>query len=317
MKEPAVLVVDDIDANLVAMEALLEGIGCEVVLARSGNEALRLLLKRQFIVMLLDVQMPGMDGFEVAEFARQHPETSGVPIIFLTAKDDTEEDVLRGYGSGAVDFLFKPVTPAILRSKVRVFLELFESRRRIADAYRELQATQAQLVQSAKMASLGELVAGIAHEMNNPLAFVKSHLATVRRSLDKVAEAAGGEIRQRAAEPWDRSLARLTEVDAGVARISQLVIKLRTFSRLDEGELKTASIAECVDSVLVILGHRLKKRVEVRLDLQGPDAVECYPALLNQALMNLVANAVDAMDGDGRVTVASRRLGDQFQLSVA
>jgi len=166
---PAILVVDDVEGNLIAMDALLADLECDVVLARSGNQALRLMLKRECAVALLDVQMPEMDGFEVARHARQNPTTRDVPLLFLTATHDSDEGVLRGYGSGAVDFLFKPIDSIILRSKVRVFLDLYRTRSEIAaqkraleSAYQELKATQSQLVQSAKMASLGELVAGMA-----------------------------------------------------------------------------------------------------------------------------------------------------------
>ena len=213
------LVVDDVQANLVAFEALLGELDCDVVLARSGNAALRQLLRREFAVMLLDVQMPEMDGYEVASHARANPGTRDVPIVFLTATHDNEENVLRGYGSGAVDFLFKPADPTILRAKVQVFLDLYASRRLIADskgelerknaelgeAYRELKKTHAQLVQSAKMASLGELVAGIAHEINNPLAFALSHLDTARRDLTAVGEATSAALPEALKPRWARA----------------------------------------------------------------------------------------------------------------
>jgi two-component system NtrC family sensor kinase len=260
--------------------------------------------------------MPGMDGYEVAEFARQHPETSQVPIIFLTAKHDTEDDVLRGYDTGAVDFLFKPINPVILRSKIRVFLELFQNKKKISDAYRELQATQSQLVQSAKMASLGELVAGVAHEINNPLAFVKSHLSTVQRALGSIESDVEAALSEGSRANWQKSRLRLSEMEGGVARISDLVIKLRTFSRLDEGEIKRASVRDCVDSVLTILHHKLGERVRVEVELDGPDSIECYPGLLNQALMNLVSNGADAIQGQGTIRVSSSREGGLFRLSV-
>jgi two-component system NtrC family sensor kinase len=334
---PAVLIVDDVEANLVALRALLEGLGCTVASAISGNQALRLLLKQEFAVMLLDVQMPEMDGYEVARHARMMPATRDVPIIFLTATHDSEENVLRGYGSGAVDFLFKPIDADVLRSKVRVFLELFSGRRQLADAnqkleannsslrqaneelqqaYRELQAAQAQLVQSAKMASLGELVAGIAHEINNPLAFVMSHLDTIRKSLEQFRADVPAQVPPESEQRWQRALVRLTETELGLGRIRDLVLKLRTFSRLDEGERKLASIAECVDSVLIILQHRTKERIQVVTEIGPPERVECYPALLNQVLLNLVANSIDAIDGSGTITIKAFREDDVFLITV-
>ena len=136
--KPNVLVTDDVEANLKSFDALLGDLDCNVILARSGNEALRQLLKREFAVILLDVQMPEMDGYEVARHIRMHPGTRETPIIFATATHGSSESMLKGYDSGAVDFLLKPIEPEVLRSKVKVFLELYLGRRVIADAKREL-----------------------------------------------------------------------------------------------------------------------------------------------------------------------------------
>ena len=128
----AVLIVDDRPENLEALEAFLEPLGARIVTAGSGREALRLLTTEQFAVILLDVQMPEMDGFETAAFIRSRTETRSIPIIFLTGISASPENVFRGYEAGAVDYIVKPVDPAILRSKVAVFVELFEKTREIA-----------------------------------------------------------------------------------------------------------------------------------------------------------------------------------------
>jgi signal transduction histidine kinase/CheY-like chemotaxis protein len=142
---PSILLVDDVLANLVALEALLSDLECDTVRASSGNEALRQLLRREFAVMLVDVQMPEMDGYEVARHARANPATREVPIIFVTAMHESEEHILRGYDTGAVDFLFKPINAYILRSKVQVFLELWASRRRLEDEIAAHKKTLAEL----------------------------------------------------------------------------------------------------------------------------------------------------------------------------
>lgn len=320
-QRPAVLIVDDVEANLLALDALLEDMDCSVVRARSGNEALRCLLRQEFAAMVLDVQMPGMDGYEVAHHARNNPVSRDVPILFLTAASRTDENVLKGYGSGAVDFLHKPIEPVVLRSKLRVFFDLYRGRRQVEDAkdqletaYRELQATQAQLVQSAKMASLGQLVAGVAHEINNPLSFCISHLNTARRSLGAVGEHLA--LEPPVKEQWERAQSRLAEMDRGLERVKELVLKLRTFSRLDEGEVKTVNVAESIDAVLTILGHRMRDRIKVALRLDGPEWLECFPSLLNQAVMNLVTNAIDAMPDGGTLQIATALEGDKFVVRV-
>ena len=143
--KPRVLLVDDFPANLVALTAALDGLPCDLVTARSGSEALRLLLRDTFAVLLLDVQMPDMDGFEVARWARGRESSRDIPIIFLTAMHETEGDVLRGYASGAVDFLFKPFNAHVLRSKVQVFLDLEAGRQRLAQEIAAHQATMREL----------------------------------------------------------------------------------------------------------------------------------------------------------------------------
>ena len=134
-----VLLVDDDERNLLAVATVLEDLG-EVVLARSGEEALRHLLKGEFAVILLDVYMPGMDGYETAQIIRSRDQTKGIPIVFLSAVNKEAEHLLRGYSMGAVDYVFKPVDPIILRSKVTVFVELFEKSKEIEHKARHEQA---------------------------------------------------------------------------------------------------------------------------------------------------------------------------------
>src|SRR6201981_3645384 len=143
-----ILLVDDTPDNLVSIEAALSGLGEELVLANSGKEALRHLLNEDFAAILLDVRMPDMDGFETAELIRSRPRSRQTPILFLTGYRN-EEHLFRGYDLGAVDFLFKPIVPEILRSKVAVFVELSRSNSKLreqADALR----TQAHVLQKAE-----------------------------------------------------------------------------------------------------------------------------------------------------------------------
>jgi PAS domain S-box-containing protein len=141
VRDTAILLVDDREENLLALEAVLEPTGCRLVSARSGDEALRALLKDDFAVILLDVQMPGLDGFETAELIRARERSRAVPIIFVTAISKEPHHVFRGYETGAVDYLFKPLDPVVLRSKVEVFVESYERGRALSEREELLRAT--------------------------------------------------------------------------------------------------------------------------------------------------------------------------------
>jgi two-component system, NtrC family, sensor kinase len=182
-------------------------------------------------------------------------------------------------------------------------------------AYKQQQETQAQLIQSAKLASLGELVAGVAHEINNPLAFALSHLETARRCLRSLEPTILPGLSDGETQQWAKAENRLGEMSLGLDRIRDLILKLRTFSRLDEGERKSVSLKECIDSVLVILKHRCGETI-LTADCGNVDELDCYPSLLNQALMNLVANALDAVGQGGIVSVQARSSGTLCTITV-
>ncbi|WP_104992171.1 ATP-binding protein [Deinococcus sp. NW-56] len=145
-----VLIVDDQDAKRLALAAALEGLGQNVVLASSGREALRLLLGQEFAVILLDVRMPGMDGFETAALIRSRPQTETTPIIFVTAHDRAEADMLGGYSLGAVDFIFSPVQAEVLRAKVGVFVDLHLKTLTVQAHERRLRELEARAAQAAQ-----------------------------------------------------------------------------------------------------------------------------------------------------------------------
>ena len=351
-----ILAVDDSMTYLQELLAVLRGEGYDVVPARSGEEGIEMLANQEFDCILLDLFMPGMDGIDACRRIKASPLHRDIPLIMLTATENrqamiealgsgaddfiskaSELEVLKARVRAQLrrkqfEDEHRSVREKLLRSEIeaaeaRAAHELAATRARLVEAleqknseltgaYRDLQTAQSQLVQSAKLASLGELVAGVAHEINNPLAFVISHLATVRRTSLKIDPSVRGALAPDALLHWEKALDRMVEMDGGLLRMRELVLKLRTFSRLDEGERKVVSIRECVESMLTILSHRYKDRILVETQYGEPDLLDCYPGLLTQAIMNLVSNAVDAIADHGLIKISTGAEGEWYRIAV-
>jgi signal transduction histidine kinase len=261
--------VDDVAANLVALNAALEGLPCELVAARSGNEALKHLLNGPYAVLLLDVQMPEMDGYEVARWARSDGRSRDVPIIFLTAMHETEADVLRGYGSGAVDFLFKPINPHVLRSKVQVFLDLFAARHRLAQEVAAHEATVRELEAFSYTVS---------HDLRAPL-----------RSIDGFTRIVLEEHGDRLDDDAKRSLQRVV---AAAGRMNALICDLLELARVSRDDLDRSDVD------LSKLAHDTLERLqasdparEVEIEIAPDLRANVDRRLCSVVLDNLLANA--------------------------
>ncbi len=290
---PAVLLVDDVEANLVAVEALLGGINCDLVRAGSGNEALKQLLRREFAVMLLDVQMPEMDGYEVAKYARDNPQTRDVPIIFLTAMHGSEENMLRGYGTGAVDFLFKPINPHVLRGKVQVFLDLYLGRRRLTD---EIAAHEKTLV-DLRMANsaLRHFTNAASHDLREPLRAINGF-------LEALSDEVGTSLEEQPRDYLDRSRKAANRM---VSLLDSLLVYARLQSPVAFQEVDCQGLFE---QVRTDLGTRLAAS-KTELVVGKLPSLRGDPNRLYQLFLNLVSNAMKFHKADDvpRVSVSAER----------
>jgi two-component system, sensor histidine kinase and response regulator len=299
---PSVLLVDDVDANLVALEASLSDLGCQLVRAQNGNEALRQLLKREFAVMLLDVQMPEMDGYEVARYARDNPSTREVPIIFLTAMQRAEQSVLRGYGSGAVDYLLKPLDVTVLRAKVRVFLELYSSKRRLADEVDAHKCTLAALEQANS--ALRHFTHAASHDLRAPL-------RAMRGFLDGLARQSEGALDDKAIDYLERSR-------RAAGRMESLLGSLLVYAGLQKpGAHAEVDCDAVLEHVRADLAEALA-RSEAQLLAEPLPKLRGDVDRIYQLLLNLIGNALKfrSPERPAQIRVWARELPDAHQFCV-
>ena len=287
------LLVDDLPENLVALEALLKSDGLECHKASSGEEALELLLVHDYALALLDVQMPGMDGFELAELMRGSERSRHVPIIFVTAGSGDTARRFRGYEAGAVDFIQKPIEPDILRSKANVFFELYNQRRQIAKQRDSLAAMGLEL--QAADAQKNRFLAVLAHELRNPIMALVAGLRLLERreGTDAVPE-----IRSA----MNRSLShmtRLVEDLLDISRIEQGKISLRHEELLLQDVIGFA--IETVQPIIDSAGHRLHLALP-----DDPVRLRGDHARVTQIVGNLISNAARYTPNGGDIRVSLR-----------
>ena len=290
------LLVDDLDDNLLALSALLRRDDVEILTARSGNEALELLLAHDVALAFLDVQMPDMDGFELAELIRGSERTRHVPLIFVTAGAGDPQRLFKGYETGAVDFLYKPLDPHVLKTKADVFFQL--ARQKLHQADELVERTQALHMNEMLMAALG-------HDLRNPLSamMMSAHLLK-RRSTD--------EALVRAAERIVSSGTRMGQM------IEDLLDVVR--ARLGGGiaiKLASANLGAILDGVVQELCSA-RPEAQIKVHQEGDLKGTWDAGRLAQVVSNLLGNAVQhgAAQGEIEVRLNGTQL-DQISFSVS
>jgi two-component system NtrC family sensor kinase len=204
----------------------------------------------------------------------------------------------------------------IAEARIAMAEKLVQANHDLQESNQKLKRTQAQLIQNEKMASLGQLVAGIAHEINNPLAFVVNNLFIVESGLDALRPDMEPHLSESSFRKLEKARTRLKEMKEGLDRVKELVLDLRTFSRLDEEEFTTVDVVEIVDAVLLLFKHKMNGRIPVEKHYAEERTLFCHARRIQQVLMNLIANAVDAIAGKGKIHITTRRTPEFFSISV-
>jgi len=328
-----VFIVDDNPNNIKVLFSFLRDSGFRVLVAKDGESALAKLEETSTDLILLDIMMPGIDGFETCRRLKENPNTYEIPVIFMTALADTDNKV-QGLSLGAVDYITKPFQQEEVLARINMHLKFRDLTQELAAKNAELKdlnaqleekveqrtaalkKAQSQLVLSEKMSSLGQLVAGVAHEINNPTSFISGNItyaSNYARDLIKLVRLyqkhypnAEAEIEEEIdaidleylVEDFPQLIDSMME---GTKRIIQISKSMRTFSRRDVETKVKFNIHEGIDSTLLILKHRLKANeerpdIEIVKEYGNLPDIDCYPGQLNQVFMNLFANAIDAFE---------------------
>ncbi len=328
-----ILVIDDNPTNLKVLSEVVCNRGYNVLVEINGKRGIELVKKSPPDLILLDVIMPGMDGFETCSRLQADPSTKEIPIIFMTALSDTVDKV-KGLSLGAVDYISKSFEQEELLARIKVHLKLrrlslqlaeqnqqLEQRvekrtAKLSQTVEELKQTQLQLVQSEKMSAIGQLIAGVAHEINNPVGCIVGNIDEATTAIKDLTEylqlcmekcqTPGSEIEKKASEIDLEFIIEdlpkmLFSMKTGIDRIANISSSLRTFSRADSEYKVLADIREGIDSTLMILQHRLKANnnrptIQVIKNYGDIPSVKCYLGQLNQVFMNVLANAIDAIE---------------------
>ncbi|MDP2560906.1 hybrid sensor histidine kinase/response regulator [Psychrobium sp. 1_MG-2023] len=340
--KPKLLIVDDEPNNHRVYERTLESLDIEFVKAFSGQQALAVAHREDFFLILMDVQMPGMDGFETASLLLDHPKTSHIPVIFITAFARDEAFEFKGYASGAVDYLVKPINDKIVRSKVEVFLELYKEKIELDEAYKvkkkaedelrqhkdnledlvkertqELQLslnnlleTQNQLVESEKMASLGRLVAGVAHELNTPIGVCVTATSYLHEESKEFSSAVMSSTLSR--QDFDKYIKSSNQsIDIILTNLERASEMIRNFKLVavdvSSETIRDFNLLDYIESIVMSL-HPETRRSHVDVTVEGDSTIEVNinPGALSQIVTNLVMNSlIHAFDGEkqGQITI--------------
>lgn len=376
-----ILIIDDTPANLKVLMGLLSKKGYTVRPIPSGKLALQGIHLDYPDIILLDINMPDMNGYEVCQHLKADARTRDIPVIFVSALDEVF-DKIKAFEVGGIDYITKPfqAEEVLVRVKSHILLarlqkklqektelqdiklaeqnvqlqqmnqELEKANQELQARLRELQQAQLQLVQSEKMATLGQLVAGIAHEINNPVGFLQGNIRPAQKSVQDLLGLldlyqakfpSPGEDIEKRIEAIELDFLRsdlpesIASMTLGVERIKNISTSLRTFSRTDKKNKVSFHLPDGIESTLLILKHRLKANknrpaIEVGTEYGDFPPIKCFPGQLNQVFMNLLANAIDALEASNsgrsfdeiaahpnRITIKTELEGDRVVVRIA
>ena len=348
-----ILIAEDDYVSRLLLKKSITKMEHEVIEATDGKQAWDLFLEQQPSMVITDWMMPEMDGVELCKKLRHSDKKSYTYIMLLTAKDKIS-DLVEVFEAGADDYITKPFKPDELKSRINTGRRILELQHEMADknikldkALKDLKETQSQILQSEKMASIGQLAAGVAHEINNPIGFVGSNLATLTDYLKDFNELLGhynsvknelknadltklpGNIKSlvETIEKYEEDIdieylkedipELLSDCAEGTERVRKIVGNLKNFAHPGNEKIKLMDINKGIESTLNVVTNEIKYKAEVVKDYGDIPLVEGYPQQVNQVFMNILVNAAQAIEKKGTITIKTQQVGNDIIISIS
>jgi two-component system NtrC family sensor kinase len=332
-----ILLVDDNPENLKVLAGILKPKGYIIRLAMSGMKAIKSIKAKAPNLVLLDVQMPGMDGYETCRVIKSHGEMAEIPIIFVSALTEVV-DKIRAFEVGAVDFIEKPFHFDEVLARVNTHLTIRKQSEQLQQALLQVSQAQTKLIQSDKMFSLGILTAGIAHEINNPINYINAgaiglelDLIDLLKLLDyyetidfeerlpdvaQKIEILKGEIEYNYIK--NNLITSIKDIKMGATRTAEIISGLKRFSRVDNDQHFKVNVNELIRSNLKIVKRISKKQIKLNCDFQeNINEINGYSGPLNQLFMNLIMNAQQAIEKAGIINITTLNKGEGVTITVS
>jgi signal transduction histidine kinase len=320
-KKYSILIADDNQNNLKVLSTMLESLGYRVRVATSGELTIRSVKSMPPDLLLLDIHMPGMDGYEVCRILKSSEEYNDIPIIFLSALSEVFNKI-EAFKAGGVDYITKPFEFEEVSIRIENHLRLKEKTIRLQKAIEDLKNKEGMIIQSEKMAALGLLTSGIAHEINNPVNFIANSVTALEDRINIIVS----ENRPPDKEMTGDFEELFTNISAGLTQITKIVHSLRLYSRNGNDKIEDANLIEIINSAITIMHHRISYRISLVQNISPIPPIRCQPGKLSQVIINLLSNSTDAIeeaitagmikDGTGSITLAADANYGQVKISI-